>query len=122
MQKPLIISYIQQLAQIKWDVAVHGRILLKPTLGPPKKFQYLSRAAEVVITRLRIGHTKATKSYILFRGPPTPCHHCCQTLIIDHMPQECAVLQETREEYYTDDSWYEWSDILYNSHLESYLE
>ena len=85
--KPLINSYIQQLVQIKWDVSVHGRdlYLLKPTLGPPKKFQHLTRAEEVVITRLRIGHTKATKSHILSRGPPTTCHHCAQTLTIDHM-------------------------------------
>ena len=104
--KPLINSYIQQLVQIKWDVSVHGRdlYLLKPTLGPPKKFQYLTRAEEVVITRLRIGHTKATKSHILSRGPPTTCHHCGQTLTIDHMLLECAALQEIREEYYTADS------------------
>ena len=62
--KPLVNSYIQMLVQTKWDVAVHGRYLylVKPTLGPPKKFQHLTRAEEVVITRLRIGHTKATKS------------------------------------------------------------
>ena len=65
--KPLVNSYIQKLVQTKWDVAVHGRYLylVKPTLGPPKKFQHLTRAEEVVITRLRIGHTKATKSHIL---------------------------------------------------------
>ena len=77
---------------------------MKPTLGPPKKFQHLTRAEEVVITRLRIGHTKATKSHILSRGPPTACHHCGQTLIIEHMLLECAVLQECRDEYYTVDS------------------
>ena len=62
--KPLVNSYIQKLVQTKWDVAVHGRdlYLVKPTLGPPKKFQHLTRAEEVVITRLRIGHTKATNS------------------------------------------------------------
>ena len=56
--KPLVNSYTQKLAQTKWDVAVHGRdlYLVKPTLGPPKKFQHLTRAEEVVITRLRIGH------------------------------------------------------------------
>ena len=104
--KPQVNSYIQQLVQIKWDVAVHGRDLyfVKPTLGPPKKFQHLTRAEEVVITRLRIGHTKATKSHILSRGPPTACHHCGQTLTIDHMLLECAVLQECRDEYYTADS------------------
>ena len=36
----------------------------------PKKFQYLTRAEEDVITRLRIGHTKATKAHILSRGNP----------------------------------------------------
>ena len=98
--KPLFNSYIQQLVQLKWDVAVHDRDLyfVKPTLGPPKKFQHLTRAEEVVITRLRIGHTKATKTPIVSRGPPTACHHCGQTLTIDHMLLECAVLQECRAE------------------------
>ena len=80
--KPLDNSYIQQEVQIKWDVSIHGRdlYLLKPTLGPPKRFRHLTRAEDVVITRLRIGHTKATKSHILSRGPPTACQHCGQTL------------------------------------------
>ena len=104
--KPLVNSYIRKLVQTKWYVAVHGRDLyrVKPTLGPPKKFQHLTRAEEVVITRLRIGHTKATKSHILSRGPPTGCHHCGHTLTIDHMLLECALLQECRDEYYTVDS------------------
>ena len=60
--KPPVNSYIQQLVQTKWDVALHGRYiyLVKPTLGQPKKFQCLTKAEDVVITRL--GHTKATKS------------------------------------------------------------
>ena len=91
--KPLFNSYIRQLVQVKWGVAVHDRdlYLLKPTLGPPKKCKHLTRVEEVVITRLRIGHTKATKSHILSRGPPTACHHCGQTLTIDHMLQDCAL-------------------------------
>ena len=103
--KPLVNSYIQRLVQTKWDVAVHGRYLylVKPTLGPQKTFQYLTRAEEVVITWLRIGHTKATKSHIL-TSAPTGCHHCGQTLTIDHMLLECALLQECRDEYYTVDS------------------
>ena len=104
-----------EFVQTKWGVSVHGRdlYLLKPTLGPPKKFQHLTRAEEVVITRLWIGHTKATKSHVLSRGLPTGCHHCGQTLTIDHMLLECALLQECRDEYYSrlvqfslqDDSW-----------------
>ena len=101
--KPLVNSYIQQLVQTKWDVAVQGRdlYLLKPTLGPPKKFQHSTRAEEVVITQLAIPRPW---SHILSRGPPTRCHHCGQTLTIDHMLLECAVLQESHDKYYTADS------------------
>ena len=99
--KPLVNSYIQHLVQTKWDVAVHGRdfYLVKSTLGQPKKFQLLTRAEEVVITRLC--NTHATKSDTLSRGPPTACNHCGQALGIDHMLLECAVLQECSDEYYT---------------------
>ena len=101
--KPLVNFYIQKLVQTKWDLAAHGRdlYLVKPTMGPPKKFQHLTRAEEAVITRLRIGHTKPTKSHILSRGPPTGCHYCGQTLTIDHMLLECALLEDCRDEYYT---------------------
>ena len=43
-------------------------------------------------------------AHILSRGPPTTCHHCSQTLTIDHMLLEYAVLQESRDEYYIADS------------------
>ena len=44
--KPVVNSYIQQEVQIKWDASIHGRdlYLMKPTLGPPKKFKHLTRA------------------------------------------------------------------------------
>ena len=83
---------------------IQSNPILKPILGPPKKFKYLTRAEEVVITRLRIGHTKATKSHILSPGPPTACQHCDQTLTIEHMLVECTVLQQIRDKYYMADS------------------
>ena len=104
--KPLVNSYIHQEVQTKWDVSIHGRdlYLVKPALGPPKKFQHLTRTEEVVITRLRIGHTKAIKSHILSRGPTTTCQHCGQTLTMERMLLECTVLQQIRNEYTTVDS------------------
>ena len=78
--KPLVNSYIQQLVQINWYVAVHGkgRYLVKPIPGSPKKFKHLTRAEEVAITRHRVGHTKATKSHILSRGPAK----CLFTIVV----------------------------------------
>ena len=86
-------SYIQEVVHIKCGISVHGRhlYLLEPALRPPKRFKYLTRAEEAVITRLRIGHTKITKSHISARGPPTTCHHCGQTLTVDNMLLECTV-------------------------------
>ena len=78
--------------------------LLEPTLGPPRRFRHLTRAEEVVITRLGIGHTKAPKSLILSRGPPTACHHCGQPLTIEHILLESTVVQPSRDENYTADS------------------
>ena len=96
--KSLVNSSVQKLVQTKWDVAVHGRYfyLVKPTLGPPSKFQHLTRAQEVVITRLRITHTKATKSHTLSQGPPNGCHHCGQTLTIDYFTTDHMLLEFER--------------------------
>ena len=104
--KPLVNSCIKPEVETKWNGSIYGRdrYLLKPTLGPPKKFQHLTRADEIVITWLGIGHTKATKSHILSRGPLTTFQHCSQTVTIEHMLLECAVLQQSRDEYCTADS------------------
>ena len=123
--RPLINYYIQQLVQIKWDVAVHVRYLffVKPTPRPPKKFQHLTVAEEFAITQLRIGHAQATKAHILSRGPLTTRHQCGQMLTIDHIFLEYAVLQESRDDYYTANSWNNLFEtipetgILYNSLL-----
>ena len=84
------------------SVFVHGRniFFLKLTVSTPNKFQPLNRAEEFVITCLRISHTNAIKSHILSIASPTTMPHCEKSLAIDHMLLECALLQESREEYY----------------------
>ena len=96
------------------DVAIHGSdlYLLKSSLGPQMQFQDLSKAEKILITLLRIGHSLATKSHILSRWPPTTCHHCGQTLTIDHILLECAVLLESHNEYYTAGSMNTYWEIL----------
>ena len=104
--KPLIFQYAQKLAQDKWNTSMKGRALyeLKPKLGPPKTFDNLTRAEEVIITRLRLGHTRATHSHLLSRSPPATCHHCGEVLTTKHMLLECAALQQMRDRYYQVDT------------------
>ena len=77
--KPLVNSYILQLIQNKWYVAVHGRdlYLVKPTLGPPKQFLHLTRAEEVVIIRILI---HLSVSWPQGELPPIRLQHlgCCR--------------------------------------------
>ena len=68
--------------------------LLKLAPGPPKVSWHLTRAEKVLIARLWIGHTKATNSHILSRGPLTTCQRCGQTLTTKHMLLECTMLHE----------------------------
>ena len=87
------------------------------TRNQPNKFQHLTRAEKVVITRLRIDQAKATNAHILSRGPPIACHYCGQTPTIDHMVLECTVLQQSCDDYYRADSlniFFESSRCLYN--------
>ena len=103
--KPQVNSYIQQLAQIKWDVAVHGRDLyfVKPTLGPPKKFQHLTRAEEVVITRLQIGHTKGRQ--VPYLVPRTTDYLSPLWTKIDHWPYAPGVCSVTGMSWWILHSW-----------------
>ena len=56
------------------------------------------------MTRLRIGHCKATRGHIVSRGPPAVCHHCGSTLSREHILLECGTVQELRGEFYEADS------------------
>ena len=98
--KPLVNSYIQKLVQIKWDVIVHGKdlYLVKPTLGPPKKFQHLTKARGCNHPTL---NWPFQDHFIPYLVPRTTnwLSHCGQTLTIDHMLLECALLQECCDEY-----------------------
>ena len=98
--KHVVNSYIQQEVHIKWDVSIHGRdlYLLKPTLGPPRKFKHLTRAEEVVITRPRPqSHTSCPKDRQLLVSIVARLWNWIMLL-------ECTVLQQIRDEYYTAES------------------
>ena len=94
--------------QVTWGKTTdkHGRDLYLPkaNLAPPDRYKHLKRAEEVAMTRLRIGHCKATKGHIVSRGPPAVCHHCGSTLSREHILLECGIVQELRGKFYEVDS------------------
>ena len=77
---------------------------MKANLAPPNRYKHLKRAEEVAMTRLRIGHCKATKGHIVSCGPPAVCHHCSSTLSREHILLQCGTVQELRGKFYKADS------------------
>ena len=55
-----------------------------------------SRIKEVVLARLRIGHTRLTHEYILDRGPPSSCLQCNVPLSIEHIIIDCPLFLQQR--------------------------
>ena len=94
-------------------MCVHWRDLhlLKPTPGPPKVFQYLTRAEDVVMFRLQIGIIRQFKSHILPRGP-----RLVATIAVSEWPfitcsWSVQCYRKSCDEYYTAD----WLKILFET-------
>ena len=85
----------QKLLAIKTDV--------KPFLNLPN----LTRKEEVIISRLRVGHTRLTHGYLMDsenpQRPPPICPFCTDhTMTVRHLLTDCASLTDKRREYRVD--------------------
>ena len=65
-----------------------------------------NRSEEVTITRLRIGHTNITHSYLMTNpsGPIPQCGPCGATLTVKHMLAECPRMKAIREKHFKEKS------------------
>ena len=60
----------------------------------------LNRREEIILARLRIGHTHMTHSYLL-KGEDLPeCIPCNTTLSVKHLLVECTDLAPYRDKYF----------------------
>ena len=64
--KSRINDYMDLLWQQRWDEQTHNKLhSLKPELQGPRSSSHMNRREEVVLSRLRIGHTHLTQAYLL---------------------------------------------------------
>ena len=104
---------MQAVVKIKWNRSPKDRDLycFKPTQGPSLKFKCLAKAAEIVISRLGIGHIKAAKSHILSRGYLQSLwldnDHCSHDLVVSSVNRNSwRILQSWLiQDSLWDDSW-----------------
>ena len=99
--KYLIGQYIFSTWQDDWNGAVVNKLhSVKPVLGDWQSSYRRCRKDEVVLCRVRIGHTHLTYSYILKKDPPPQCEHCQCILTVRHILVECNHLAQTRNDIF----------------------
>jgi len=88
--------------QDSWDSTPTNKLFsIKPVLGKNKPRTSLCRRDETVITRLRIGHSRMTHSYLLSRESQPVCDHCKCHLMVKHMLLECPSTAVVRHKYFS---------------------
>ena len=100
--KPHINSFIANRWQERWSSCPDNKLFkIKPTLGVwPSGFRN-SRKEEVVLFRLRIGHTYFSHSYILRQEDPPECTACQEIYSVRHVLIDCIDLGLVRPRFYT---------------------
>ena len=93
-------QYVRDLWQREWDMAVHNKLhAIKPTIGG-QSFTYRSGKEQVILDRLRIGHTRLTHSFLLKGEPPPECTTCECQLTIQHILVDCIEYDFIRPELF----------------------
>ena len=89
--KPFINEYISDKWQTNWTGAKFDKLReAEPIFKRPRVFHKLSRREEIVIARLRIGHTYITHSYLLQREDQPKCIGCDTPFTVKHFLLECT--------------------------------
>ena len=96
---PAVGSFVQSEWQANWNAQTSKLKELKPQLGPWQSSLRSCRRQEVILCRLRIGHTYATHSHLL-RGEEQPrCQSCDLPLTVAHVLIHCRHLEECRSRH-----------------------
>ena len=99
--KTTISKFLHKKWQQRWDMNIHNKLFqIQPTLGEWRPPFRKSRREQVVISRLRIGHTRLTHSFILKQEPQPQCLTCQTTCKITHILIECRAFAVIRKQFF----------------------
>ena len=88
-------AHFREEWQLQWNNAEDKLQKIKPNIESWPNIP--NRRESVILTRLRIGHTRLTHSYYMTRGRPPEC--CGTQLTVDHLLTKCEKLKELRTKY-----------------------
>nr|CAH7746935.1 unnamed protein product [Callosobruchus chinensis] len=90
-----LVTYIKtsvvQVWQEEWNLYNGHMRHIKPTVESLRYPKELTRREQVILCRLRIGHTNLTHSHLLTRGTTPRCTNCDEILTVKHFLSECPL-------------------------------
>lgn len=98
--KPLINTYAIKCWQQSWNAELDNK-LHKIQNSVNSSVQYkLARRDEVILHRLRVGHTYLTHSFLLHKELPPECDFCHLPLTVEHILITCSNHSVIRSKYF----------------------
>jgi ribonuclease HI len=108
--KKYAVHLLYEKWQEVWDQNTHNKLrAIKQSITAWRTNP--SRKYDVIITRLRIGHTRYTHRHLLLRDPAPMCQQCTTIMSVKHILVECPVYASQRL-YYFQSHCFELKDIL----------
>ena len=97
---PTVRKQIMDRWQVQWTNTQHNKLRnVKDTIGVWRSTSNKNRKWEVALTRLCIGHTRATHGYLMERGHHPFCEDCLVPLTVNHVLIECPSFIVERNRY-----------------------
>ena len=95
--------YVKQKWQREWDGETNNKLhAIEPVIHGAATIYKIPRRDDILIHRLRLGHTYAMRSYLL-KGENAPqCAACGGLLTVEHLLVSCGGHAQTRRQFYVE--------------------
>ena len=88
--KRKINKFITNKWQTSWDAETDNQLQkIQPNVKAPRKRECKCRMDERIMSRLRMGHTRLTHSFLMKREPRPLCNRCQKHLTVKHFLVKC---------------------------------
>ena len=105
--------------QTSWNNSIGNKLLdIKPTIGEHQSVVRNIRREEVVLARLRLGHTRVTHSYLLQGEEHPQCDGCDAPFTVRHFLLECGDFAQVRNNCFHVDNM---KELFQDIHIDSIM-
>ena len=114
--------YILNLWQTQWNQDIDNKLFsIKPKIeNTPLHSSF--RRDDVIITRLRIGHSYYTHSHLLSNIPCPICTYCQTDISVKHLLIDCPVFNNHRQNLHTSNSIFDFFQKNHSRHIIEFLK